>query len=101
MSLATGDHPPLTPEFLAEDARTGPRVGIIIVNSVAVLILGLRVYARCFLIKCFGWDDGLMCIAGVCAFPSAIEPSWLDVFAPSCLLYSCHRSLSVPITDAG
>ncbi len=79
MSLAAGSHPPLTPEFLAQDARSGPRIGIILVNSVAIVVLLLRIYARCFLIKCFGWDDALMCVAGVRASSFTIGRPWLEV----------------------
>jgi hypothetical protein len=57
--------PWVTPEYLAEDARAGPRVGIIVVHVVAFAVVFLRFYARGFLLKSVGIDDYLMGAAAV------------------------------------
>ncbi|PWY74281.1 hypothetical protein BO70DRAFT_354661 [Aspergillus heteromorphus CBS 117.55] len=55
--------PELTPAFLAEDRRPQARIGIAVVTALSALVVLVRVYARGFLIRSFGWDDGLICAA--------------------------------------
>ncbi|GKZ17773.1 hypothetical protein AbraCBS73388_010092 [Aspergillus brasiliensis] len=53
----------LTPEFLAQDRRPQARIGIGVVTALSGVIVLIRVYARWFMIRSFGWDDGLICMA--------------------------------------
>ncbi|PYH94299.1 hypothetical protein BO71DRAFT_430136 [Aspergillus ellipticus CBS 707.79] len=60
MSAST---PQLTPAFLAEDRRPQARIGITVVTALSALVVLVRAYARGCLIRSFGWDDGLICVA--------------------------------------
>ncbi|RAK96824.1 uncharacterized protein BO80DRAFT_448986 [Aspergillus ibericus CBS 121593] len=53
----------LTPEFLAQDRRPQARIGIGVVTALSGVVVLIRVYAPWSLIRSFGWDDGLICIA--------------------------------------
>jgi hypothetical protein len=69
--------PWVTPEYLAEDSRAGPRAGVIIVHAVAFAVVFLRFYARGFLLKSVGTDDYLMGAAAVRIIsPSAASRSF-------------------------
>jgi hypothetical protein len=57
--------PWVTPEYLAEDSRAGPRVAVIVVHAVAFAVVFLRFYARGVLLKSVGTDDYLMGAAAV------------------------------------
>lgn len=57
--------PWVTPEYLAQDSRAGPRAGVIIVHVVAFAVVFLRFYARGFVLKSVGIDDYLMGAAAV------------------------------------
>ncbi|OOF99322.1 hypothetical protein ASPCADRAFT_160022 [Aspergillus carbonarius ITEM 5010] len=61
--MGSGSTLQLTPEFLAQDRRPQARIGIGIVTALSGIIVLIRVYARWFMIRSFGWDDGLICIA--------------------------------------
>lgn len=66
--MGSGSTLQLTPEFLAQDRRPQARIGIGIVTALSGIIVLIRVYARWFMIRSFGWDDGLICIAMVCFY---------------------------------
>ncbi|OJI85973.1 hypothetical protein ABZX51_002172 [Aspergillus tubingensis] len=61
--MASTSTPDLTPEFLAQDRRPEARIGIGVVTALSGAVVLIRVYARWFMIRSFGWDDGLICIA--------------------------------------
>ncbi|KAJ9656266.1 hypothetical protein H2201_008598 [Coniosporium apollinis] len=64
--MSSAATPELTPEYLAEDARPGPRAGIIVVTTLSLLVVALRCYTRVALTPSgFGRDDLLMVITAV------------------------------------
>jgi len=92
MSSPSGQSPPpFPPEFLAEDCRDGPRIGIWASMGVAVVVIALRVYARVGLLKNFGLDDTLIVMAGV-------SLSWSPPAKPrhslQILFFSTHSKLT-------
>ncbi|EED11730.1 conserved hypothetical protein [Talaromyces stipitatus ATCC 10500] len=53
----------LSPEYLAQDRRPQARIGISVVTVLSGIVVLVRVYARCKIIRSFGYDDGLICVA--------------------------------------
>lgn len=61
-----------SPEVLAKESRYTEIVIILSVFSViSTLAVGLRCYARLFILRCFGRDDGVMVAAQVLTIASA------------------------------
>ncbi|KAI9792156.1 MAG: hypothetical protein M1816_002696 [Peltula sp. TS41687] len=61
---STSGAPQPSPEYLAEDKRNGPRIGIAIIISIVYVVLALRFYAR-YISRSAGPDDYLMGVAAV------------------------------------
>lgn len=55
----------LSPAFLAEDRRSSATAGIIAVTTLASIVVVLRIYTRSWLMRNFGRDDALICVAAV------------------------------------
>ena len=51
--------------FLAQDRRPQAYIGIGVVTALSGVVVLVRSYARWRLIRHFGWDDGLICLAMV------------------------------------
>lgn len=64
---------------LDAESRVGEIIAILVVASVlSTLVVALRLYCRAFMLRSFGWDDGLILPAQVChrlRLPVADEPS--------------------------
>ena len=71
--MASTSTPDLTPEFLAQDRRPEARIGLGVVTALSGVVVLIRVYARWFMIRSFGWDDGLICIAMVGYYIAALR----------------------------
>jgi hypothetical protein len=59
------------------ESRVAEIIAILTVASVlSTLTVGLRCYCRAFMLRSFGWDDGVLLPAQVCltSFPCMISP---------------------------
>ncbi|KAL4882267.1 hypothetical protein BJY04DRAFT_51037 [Aspergillus karnatakaensis] len=55
--------PQFPPEYLAEDRGNPAVIGMAVTTAVATVVVFIRTYARGFMIKELGWDDGLIIVA--------------------------------------
>lgn len=68
------------PNYVDPETR-GPALLIVEVTilPIALVVLLLRLYVRCILLKNSGWDDWLMVVASVCLLFLSLSPSHLKV----------------------
>lgn len=67
-STDPADYPP----GYAEESNAGRIVGVIgVFHFIALIFVALRVYARVFMVRAFGVDDGLIIAAAVSCFATS------------------------------
>ena len=54
---------------------------------IAAITVALRIYVRGWIVKAFGWDDGVMVVAMVC---SILNPLQASIFSET-VLWGCIR----------
>ena len=81
--MAAVDPSQLTPEYLAEDQRRTAYIAIAVTTAVSFLVVLLRTYSRICIVKIFGPDDWIICIAMVCRCPALLNDPTTKMFTGS------------------